>query len=51
LATEHHHIVENWTTPYTSIFTNLAIYVAYTFFGSILVSSLLNFFLCYWWWR
>ena len=40
LPPEHHHIVENWTTPYTSIFTNLAIYVAYTFFGSILASTL-----------
>jgi chloride channel 2 len=40
LPPEHHHIVENWTTPYTSIFTNLAIYIAYTFFGSILASTL-----------
>ena len=40
LPAEHHHIMENWTTQYTSIFTNLAIYVAYTFFGSILASTL-----------
>jgi len=40
LPPEHHHIMENWTTPHTSIFTNLAIYIAYTFFGSILASTL-----------
>jgi len=40
LPSKHHLIMMNWTTPYTSIFTNLSIYIAYTFFGSILASTL-----------
>ena len=40
LPPEHHHILDNWTTPYTSVIPNLAIYVLYTFLGNILASTL-----------
>lgn len=40
LPPQHHDIREHWETPFSSIFVNLSIYVAYTYFGSILASTL-----------
>lgn len=40
LPPQHHRIRKHWENPFSSIFANLAIYVVYTFFGSILASTL-----------
>jgi chloride channel 2 len=40
LPPEHHHIREHWESPFSSIFANLGIYMIYTYFGSILASTL-----------